>query len=348
MGKTLWGQTAEGEDIFTYTLEGQSGIRAKFMNYGANLLELWVPDANGKLADVVLSYQDPASFAVPGATYGALVGRHANRIGGAAFTLNGKTYHLEKNDGENNLHSAPHPLHQRIWDVDYQEDARRITFFYDSPDGDMGFPGELKIHVTYSLTEDNALRIDYEASSDIATVCNLTNHSYFNLAGHDQGNILDHILQLDSDAFTWASKDSIPDGRIIPVTGTPMDFRIPKTIGRDIDADYDELKWAGGYDHNWVLNTTRGTLSQFGSLIDPKSGRVMTFYTDLPGVQVYTGNFINPEEVGKGGVHYQPRDGVCFETQFFPNALNVPSFEQPVTTPGVPMKSSTVYKFTTL
>ncbi len=348
MNTTLWGKTPEGEEIFTYTLKNSQGMTAKFMNYGANLLELWVPDADGELADVVLGYEKLEDYFGNEPNFGCTVGRNANRIGDSVFHLNGKEYKLDVNDGKNNLHSGFHPLHHRIWNAVADDNNNQIIFTISSPDGDMGFPGAMEITVTYTLEEDNSLRIDYRAVSDTATVFNPTNHTYFNLSGHNSGSVLSQVLQLDSDYFTWASRDSIPDGTIIPVDGTPMDFRIPKTLGRDIELDYEQLVWAGGYDHNWILNTNPDELTQVGSLMDPKSGRVMTFYTDLPGIQVYTGNYIKDTEVGKGSYNYTMRDGVCFETQYFPNAVNVPSFAQPITTPGIPMTSTTIYQFTTL
>lgn len=358
MEKKLWEQSTEGEDIYVYTLTNHNGMSATVMNYGANLLTLNVPDASGKTADVVLGFDKLENYFDNPACYGCCVCRNANRIGGASFTLNGTTYELEKNDGNNNLHSGSHALHHRVWDVTFlQEDGsyiedetkasdQTITFTYDSPNMDMGFPGNMLIGITYTLGDDNSLRIDYHALSDEDTIFNPTNHSYFNLGGHDSGTVLNHEMQVYTEEFTYANEQSIPDGTIRKVAGTPMDFRKPKQIGDDIDADYDQLIWAKGYDHNFIVNKDNDeTMTHAATLHDPISGRTMDVYTTLPGVHIYTGNFIGDADAGKNGRKYQPRDGVAFETQYYPNAINVPSFPQPVVKCGEAGGSSTLFKF---
>ncbi len=357
MEKKLWGKTKDNEDIYVYDLTNGNGMTATCMNYGAILLTLLVPDSKGNTADVVLGYEHLKDYFDNNPNYGCCVGRHANRIGNARFTLNGVTYELDKNDGKNNLHSGFHPLHKRIWEVSFRNDdgsyetdvtkakGNTITFTYLSPDMDQGFPGNLEFRMTYTLCEDNSIRMDYYGISDQDTVFNPTNHSYFNLSGHDSGDILSHELTVYADSFTYADEESIPDGTIRKVAGTPMDFRKPKAVGRDIHEDYDQLIWAKGYDHNYIINPDNDeTMTQAATLHDPASGRTMEVYTTLPGMHVYCGNYMT-DEIGKGGYHYQMRGGICFETQYYPNALNVPSFVQPIIKAGVPGESSTIYKF---
>ncbi len=339
------GMTPAGEDIMTYTLTNAAGMRVVVSNFGANLMQIWAPDRAGNFADVLLGYPDAEALQNLDCFFGGLIAPHANRIGGAAYTLDGRTVSLEKNDGDNNLHSGSIGLHKRIWDVTFNEADHSITLIIVSPDGEFGFPGELVLSVTYTLTEDNRLMIDYEARTDAPTPFNPTNHAYFNLSGHDSGDILDHVLTIDADAITWADAASIPDGRFIEVEGTPMDFRTPHRIGDRIDDDYEQLKWAGGYDHNWVLNHESGHMDCVAVLFDPASGRKMEVYTDLPGIQFYSGNFIETGMAGKDGASYPKRAGLCLETQYFPNALNVSAFEQPVLRPGDTAHTTTIYAF---
>lgn len=346
--KTGFGCAKDGTPVDLYTITNSNGVTAKFTNFGAILVSLLVPDREGNMADVVLGYEDVTGYYVNEPNFGATIGRHANRIGGAKFSLNGKEYTLDANDGDNNLHGGYDGYHKRVWEANaYQgEQGQVMEFTYHSKDMDQGFPGNLDVTVTYTLTEDNSIVIHYKALSDKDTICNLTNHSYFNLAGHDHGTILDQKVWLDSDSFTWADKESIPDGKILPVEGTPMDFRRAKLIGQDIEADYDQLIWGKGFDHNWVLKTTPGEVSLVGSMEDEASGRVMEFYTDLPGIQFYCGNFLDDEKGGKGGAIYKHRSGACFETQFYPNAIHCPEFAQPVIKAGEEFETTTIYKFT--
>lgn len=345
--KEIFGTTKDGAQASLYTVENKNGVVAKYTDFGAILVALYVPDRDGKLEDVVLGFDKLEDYFVNEPNFGSTIGRHANRIGGAQFTLNGVTYQLDKNDDENNLHGGFDGYHKRLWNADtYEEDRGQvIEFTYDSKDGDQGFPGNLHVSVKYILTEDNSVIIEYNAKPDKDTVINLTNHSYFNLAGQASGTILDQVAWIDSDEFTFADEASIPNGEIRKTVGTPMDFTTPKKVGQDIAADYDQLNWGKGFDHNWILKTEKGKLSLVASLLDEKSGRYMEVLTDLPGIQFYTGNFLDGSLTGKDGAKYIQRSGLCFETQFFPNAINVPAFDQPVTKAGELYHTVTVYRF---
>lgn len=343
MNQNLWGQTEAGEKIYTYTLTA-GAFTAKVMNYGANLLELFVPDKNGIAADVVLGYENLSDYFTNDPFFGCAVVPCGNRIGGAKYTLGDTTYTLDKNDGENNLHSGFHPLCRRIWEVDeIRED--HITFSYKKRDMDMGFPGNVTYTVSYTLTTDGELQIDYSALSDADTIFNPTNHSYFNLAGHDAGCAMDEIIWINASRFTETDPASIPNGTLVDVVGTPMDFTTPKAPAHDTNAHYDPLLWAGGYDHNFVLDKPLGQMGLAASYYDPKSGRKMEVLTDLPGMQLYCGNYIADGLVGKGGHPYSARCGIAFETQYYPNAINIPSFPQPVEKAGELTKTRTVYRF---
>ena len=356
MKQELWGQTPKGKDILIYSLEDpKGGIRAKVLNYGAILYSLEIPEKDGGYRDVVLGFDRLEDYFENGSYYGALVARCANRIGGAKITLDGKTYELDKNDGNNNLHSGFHPLCKRVWPVKaYSDNA--ITFSYESPDLDMGFPGQLHIDVTYTLSED-ALIIDYHGLSDADTVFNPTNHSYFNLKGAGEGTILDHKLFLYADQFTCTDAESVATGEIREVAGTPMDFREGKVVGDDIEADYDQIQLGRGFDHNFILSkdashraeefgTKDVSLSHAAKLVAPEGDITLDVYTDRPCAQVYSGNFITGEDVGKGGKVYPHRGGLAIETQGYPNALNVDAFPNPIIRAEEDMYLRTVYRFT--
>ena len=342
MQTRAFGFNARGEKATLYTLENSRGMVMEVTDFGATLYSLRVPTRNG-LLDVVLGYDDPAGYEGPSGTFfGATVGRNANRIAGGKFTLGGKTYTLDVNNGPNNLHSGLDFYNFRIWQVTgLTENA--ITFSLHSPDGDQGYPGALDISVTYTLTEDNTVRIDYYGIPQAETPVNLTNHSYFNLNGHDSGSILDHTVWLDADHYTPADEVSIPTGEIAPVADTPMDFRTPKTVGRDIGRDFEALNFGKGYDHNWCLNNG-GKFAKVATLTGDRTGLSMDVSTDLPGVQIYTGNFIT-EEPGKGGCVYRHRSGICFETQYYPDSLNHPNFPSPVLRAGEIYRTSTEFRF---
>lgn len=337
-----FGVTKEGKEVTLFTLENKNGMRADFIDFGANIVRLFVPDQNGKLDDIVLGFDDVAGYEENGCFFGSFIGRHGNRIGNAEFQLNGVTYELEKNDGDNNLHGGTPGYNKVMYKAETTDNS--VSFSRTSPDMEQGYPGNLDICVTYTLTDDNELKISYQAKTDKDTLCNVTNHSYFNLKGHDGGTITDHKVWIRANGFTETSDDLIPNGNIIDVTGTPMDFRTEKTIAQDIEADYKPLKIAGGYDHNFVLEKETGKMEKVAELSEETTGRRMEVYTDLPGMQLYTGNFIVKED-GKDGTEYTKRTGVCFETQFFPNSVNVPSFESCVLKAGDTFTSSTVYRF---
>ncbi len=338
MQKTF-GTLFNGETASLYTITS-GNLTAVFTDLGATLVKLFVPGRDGKLADVVLGFDDPDKYWEGGRFFGAVVGRNCNRVGGAAFTLNGKQYKMEPNDqGKNNLHSGTAFFKRRIWDVvSVTENA--ITFSLESPDGDQGFPGNAHIRVTYTLEQGNTLRITYSGVCDRDTVFNMTNHSYFNLAGHDKPEkAMDQILCMPARFFTPADAESIPTGEKRSVEGTAMDFRTPKAIGRDIDRDEEPLRLQGGYDHNFEVFTNPCAI-----LSDPDSGRTMAVITDCPGMQVYSGNYL-AGEIGKDGVSYTRRGAVCLETQFYPNALNYPQWPQPIVPAGEKYKSETCYVF---
>lgn len=341
--KELFGTTKSGEEIYRYWLENSAGMRAGVMNYGAILVNLFVPDKEGNTADVVLGFDTLEPYFENGCFFGAVIGPNANRVGNACFELDGQKYQLQVNDGGNNLHShMEQGYHKRVWSVSEMENG--IVFCLEDKDGSMGFPGNKKVQVSYSLTEDNELKIQYAGESDKNTIINLTNHTYFNLSGHKKGKICDHVLTLNASAYTPVKAGSIPTGEIAPVAGTPFDFTRPKKIGEEIDADNEQLKITGGYDHNWVLDGAEGVLKEFAVVSDPASGRSMRAFTDLPGVQFYAGNFIT-KQTGKENAVYEERDGLCLETQYFPDSANKPEFPSAVFGPERSYKSITIYKF---
>lgn len=342
-----FGQMPDGRQVDLYTLTNGNGISASFTNLGGSWVSMMVPDKNDELADVVLGYDTVEGYLANTPHLGEIIGRNANRIGNAEFTLNGVRYELYANNGPNNLHSAPDFYGTRIWEVELDESiiGSRISFSLSSPDGDQGYPGNAEITVSYTLAADDAVAIEYRMISDKDTVANFTNHSYFNLAGHKSGPVLNHQVWLDADAYTPVNDVQIPDGSILPVAGTPMDFTRMKVIGRDIDQDYSQLQMARGYDHNWVLNHKTGLLSLCAKAYEPGSGRSMEVYTDLPGIQFYTANFLTEGTRGKEGAIYGPRHGYCFETQYFPDGVNHPEFPTPFLPAGEEYRATTIYRF---
>lgn len=345
-----FGKTGNGEEATLYTVTNGNGMKVSFTNYGANIVSIIVPDSKGNLADVALGFENLAGYAVNAPGLGSLIGRNANRIQDAKFELNGKVYELQKNDGNNNLHGGFPGYNRVMYETEYYEDddIASVEFSRLSPHMEQGFPGNLDVTVTYSLTESNELVIEYLAVSDRDTIVNLTNHSYFNLSGHNAGSILDHKVWIKANQFTPTTKDLIPTGELRDVTGTPMDFRTLKSIGKEIDADYEPLVFAGGYDHNYVLDISGTDVEKVAELVDEKSGRRMEVFTDQPGIQLYTGNFLAPVENSKGGAIYKKRDGVCFETQCFPNSCNMASFPNCVLKAGKEYDTVTIYKFSNM
>jgi aldose 1-epimerase len=338
---------AQGTQAVLYTFTNKSGCEVSVCSYGATVVSIKVPDRNGKLADIVLGYDNLEGYMSRANFFGATVGRCCNRIAKAQFKLNGKTYKLARNDGKNHLHGGLKGFDAVIWDctVKSNEDGDYLELRHESPDGDENYPGNLKLTLEFSFNDSNELKLHYTAVSDADTICNLTNHSYFNLAGHDSGSILDQEVKINAKVFTESDKQSIPTGKFISVEGTPMDFREFHTVGERINADYYELKNANGYDHNWVIDKESKKLGLCAEMYDKKSGRHLTCLTTSPCVQFYTGNFINGEPKGKGGITYLPRGGMCIETQFAPDAINKPMFESPVIKAGEKYDETTIYRF---
>jgi aldose 1-epimerase len=337
-----WGHTADGTAVPIYTLTGAQ-IEVRVTAYGAHLVSVRTPDRTGKMADVVLGYDTLDTYLIKPSPYiGAVVGRYGNRIALGKFTLDGKTYQIPINNGANALHGGPVGFDQYVWQAKEVPDG--VEFTHVSPDGDMGFPGTLTATVRYTL-KANTLRIDYSAKTDKATVVNLTNHAYFNLHGDDAGNILDQKIEINADRYTPVDAGLIPTGELAPVAGTPMDFRKPEIIGARIDADNEQLKRAGGYDFNWVLNGKAGTLRLAAIVTDPVSGRKLTVETTEPGVQFYSGNFLDGSFTGRHGVKYLKHAGLCLETQHFPDSPNHPDFPSTVVKPGETMHSTTTFTF---
>ena len=341
--KEKFGTTKCGKDVYAYTLSNAGGMQAKIINFGANLISLLVPDRNGNLEDVVLGFDKLEDYYGNNSFFGATIGPSANRIAGACFEIDGQSYQIDANDGENNLHShIEEGYHKRVWDVTETENG--LVLSVEGKDGEMGFPGNKKVTVTFSLSDDNALKLSYHVTADANTIVNMTNHTYFNLAGHKAGRIEDHLLKINASHYTPVVPGAIPTGKIAPVEGTPMDFTKMKPIGQDINADCEQLKIGQGYDHNFVIDGADGTLREIAEAEDPKSGRKMKVFTDLPGVQFYAGNCI-AEETGKENTAYGPRKGFCLETQFYPDNIHHPNFPQAVFGPGKDYDSVTIYQF---
>lgn len=344
--KQSFGKTSDGQQVDLYILTNKNGMEAAITNFGGTVVALKAPDRSGKLADVVLGYDKLNDYADGKAYFGAIAGRYANRIANAKFTLDGVTYTLAKNDGENHLHGG---FNKRVWTAkDVSSDAgESLELAYLSKDGEEGYPGNLSVKVVYTLTEQNELKIEYSATTDKDTVVNLASHSYFNLAGQGNGNILQHQLMIRADRFTPIDATSIPTGELRNVKGTPFDFTNATAIGARIDQDDQQLRMGGGYDHNWVLNDgTAGTPILAAQAYDPQSGRLLEVRTTEPGLQFYAGNFLDGIR-GKDGRIYNRRDAFCLETQHFPDSPNHANFPSTVLKPGQRFQSTTVYKFST-
>ena len=344
MEKTKFGVLNDGTEISLYTIKNTNGMTAKITDLGATVVSLEVKDAQGIVRDVVLGYDTPQEYVDNTCYFGAVIGRSANRIDKARFVIGGKMYQLAVNDNENNLHSGPDGYDIRRWDVVQQEESS-ITFALDSPDGDQGFPGNFHVEVQYTLTDEDELILHYTGSSDKDTVVNLTNHSYFNLAGHESGKILDQTLMIAADYYTPViDSQAIPTGEIAPVKGTPMDFTTAKPIGKEIEADFEQLKFGQGYDHNFALRGEPGTKRKMAEAYCEKTGIRMEAFTDCPGMQFYAGNCIT-EQKGKGGVTYGPRHGFCLEAHYYPNSINQEGFASPLLVAGEKYDTTTSYKF---
>jgi aldose 1-epimerase len=354
-----WG-AVDGQTVNLYTLSNGNGMSVNISNYGGIVQAINVPDRAGRAADVALGFKDLAGYVQnnvypqppggSGTTYfGAIVGRYANRIAGGQFSLNGVTYHLPQNNGTNTLHGGPGAYNTQVWQATPSSGpwGASLRLTYTDPDGHNGFPGTVSNTVTYTLTSGNALRIDYKASTDKPTVINLTNHTYFNLAGEGTGTVNNQLLWINAGRYTPVNTNLIPTGQLAPVAGTPLDFTRPKPIGQEINSGFEQMLLAHGYDFNWVLNRDRPGLGLAAGAMDPASGRVLRTYTTEPGLQVYTGNFLAGELVGTSGHTYRQSDAFTLETQHFPDSPNQPSFPSTVLNPGQTFSSTTIYAFST-
>lgn len=341
-----FGALPSGEEVQIYTLTNSQGLEARIMTYGGIVVTLKVPDRNGNLGDVVLGFESLDGYLGGHPYFGALVGRYGNRIGAAKFDLDGQTYTLAANNGPNSLHGGVAGFDKKIWTAE-SADSSSLVLTYVSADGEEGYPGKLQVKVTYSVTEENELKIEYSATTDKATVVNLTNHTYFNLKDRGATPILDHEIMLNADRTTPVDATLIPTGELPPVAGTPFDFREPHKIGERIDADDEQIQFGGGYDHCWVLNRTGGGLSLAARVSEASTGRVMEVYTTEPAIQFYTGNFLDGTLTGKGGTVYQKRAALCLETQHYPDSPNHPDFPTTTLKPGETYATTTAYRFST-
>lgn len=342
-----WGKTSKNEDVTLFTLQN-GAVEAQITNYGGIIVSLKVPDRNGKTADVVLGKDTLAEYEAGHPFFGTITGRYANRIANGSFQIDGRTYQINRRgDKGHSLHGGVEGFDKKVWTaeaVTKQGESVGVVMRYTSADGEEGFPGELKCVVSYWLTKDQTLRIDYEATTSKPTVVNLTNHSYFNLGGHDSGDILDHVLTLHADRYTVTNKDLIPTGEVALLKGTPLDFSTATRIGERIDVDFEALKFGLGYDHNYVLGSAGAGLKPCALVKEPNSGRVMKVATTCPAVQLYTANHMN-KVAGKGGAVYPLRAAFCLETQHYPDSPNHPSFPTTLLRPGEPYRQSTTFRF---
>ena len=337
-----FGKMPDGAPVTLYTVTNSKGVEARIITYGGILVSLRVPDNRGAMGDVVLGHDTLADYTADNKTYfGALIGRYANRIGHATFTLDGATYTLPANDNGNSLHGGPHGLDKHVWTGMALREGVELT--YVSKDGEAGYPGTLTAVVSYHVLENNTLQIHYTATTDKDTVVNLTNHSYWNLKG--DGDILGHLVTINADQYTPVDAGLIPTGVLAPVAGTPFDFRTPTTPGARINQDDPQLKLGHGYDHNWVINRSGSGVSLAARVEDPSTGRVMEVYTDQPGIQFYTGNFLDGTVKGKGGKVANLHDALCLETQHFPDTPNKPSFPTATLKPGGKYDTTTEFRF---
>lgn len=339
----------QGEETALYVLQNQQGMEVCITNYGARIVSIWVPDRDGKFRDVVLAYDNIDTFSDKehhASDFGAVIGRYANRIGDGHLQIDGKTYQLPQNNFTHCLHGGPDGWHYRVFKAQ-QPDSQHLILTLESPDGDANFPGKVNVQVTYHLTEDNALEIHYAAESDAKTVINLTNHSYFNLSGDPTRTIADHVLRIDANRYTPTGTTFLPIGEIHPVEGTPMDFRQPKEVGKDLkNFEEQQIKNGNGFDHNWCLNTAGDATRVAACVVCPATGIGLEILTTEPGVQIYTGNFLDHSAVGKNGISYGPNTAICLETQKYPDTPNHPEWPSAELSPERPYRSLTIFRFT--
>jgi len=339
---TIWGKTTAGEDVLLFTLKNAQGMEARITNYGGIIVSLTAPDRTGKLADVVLGFDTLEPYLGKHPHFGCITGRYANRIGGAAFKIDGVEYQVTANSGKNHIHGGTIAFDKKVWKATASTEHNAVEMHYSSADGEEGFPGKLECKVTYTLGDDGSLTLDYRATTDKSTVVNLTNHSYFNLAGEGSGDVLGHEMMIPADSITATDDALIPTGEIVSILGTPLDFTTPQPLGARIKADYKPLVQGKGYDHNYVLKGTGMKLAARAK--DPQSGRVMEVRTTDPGVQLYTGNHLKGVK-GKGGHVYEARYGFCLETQKYPDSPNKPQFPSSVLRPGETYAHTTIFTF---
>jgi aldose 1-epimerase len=347
LSSQMFGRTPEGQAVELFTFRNSNGVQVRAMTYGAVIVSITAPDRTGALDDIVLGFDTLEPYLTKSPYFGAVVGRYGNRIANGRFTLDGAAYQLATNDGPNHLHGGPKGFARVVWTADpfQSTDGVGVTFSYTSADGDEGYPGTLTASVTYTLDDQNRLSVDYKATTDKATVVNLTQHSYFNLGGANARDILSHVVQIDADRFTPVDATLIPTGQLAPVQGTPFDFRSPTPIGARIDQPDEQLVRGKGYDHNFVLNRSGAGRVHAVHVLEPASGRTLDVETTEPGVQFYTGNFLDGTLTGKGGRVYGHRSGFCLETQHFPDSPNHPAFPSTVLRPGQTFQSKTVFAF---
>lgn len=347
--KKFFGKMPNGREVDIYTLENTNKMRVEICTYGGTIISSFIPGNSGKLYDVILGYDTLEDYIHGDKYFGALIGRFGNRIQYGKFTLNGHEYNLAQNNGENHLHGGIKGFDKVVWDAEIADNSTNtLKLSYFSADNEEGYPGNLNVTVTYTLTEDNAIEINYNAVSDKDTIINLTNHSYFNLSGHSSGDVLKQKLMINADSFTVNDKYSIPTGEIREVKDTPMDFRTLTPIGKNINSDYEQILFGNGYDHNWVLNTNGSDKVKAAQAIDEDTGIVLDVYTTTPGIQFYSANFLDGSDIGKDKAIYNKRNAFCLETQYFPNSINCSKFKSPILKAGEIYKNKTVYKFSTL
>ena len=343
-----FGTLADGREVQLFTLQNANGMTVEIINLGGIIVSLSVADSSGNFADVTTGFDDPQIY-VDGAGFaGAIVGRYANRIANGRFSIDGVEYMLAQNNGDNAIHGGIVGFDKKIWEPETfssTTDSRLVLTTF-SPDGEEGYPGRVDVTVSYTLNDENQLIIDYSASTDKATVINLTNHAYFNLEGHNAGSILDHEISINADRYTPVDNESIPTGEIVAVANSPLDFRRAKPIGQDIDSSHEQIRFGSGFDHNFVINHEQaGELSLAAAVYAPISGRTMTVYTDQPGMQFYTGNFLNGRLGGKNGAQYDRREAFCLETQHYPDSPNKPEFPSTLLRPGDQYETRTIFEF---
>ncbi|RAI94766.1 aldose epimerase family protein [Algoriphagus yeomjeoni] len=341
----IFGTTFQDKKVETYEIKNANGIKMKVTNFGARVTHLWVPDKDGNPVDVVLGFETLDGYLESSEKYfGAAIGRYGNRIADGKFTLNGEEYTLPQNNNGQTLHGGPGGMDFVIWDVE-KSGENALIFSYTSPDGEEGFPGELKVKMIYTLTDDNEFKVTYEAETDKATPVNLTHHSFFNLNGAGNGTVLNHTLQLNASKYTPVNEVLIPTGEVPSVIGTPFDFTTPTLIGERIENENEQLKFGGGYDHNWVLDKTGNSLTQAAVISSPLTGIEMEVWTTEPAIQFYSGNFLDGTITGKGGKVYEQRSAFCLETQHYPDSPNQPNFPSTILEPGEKYEQTCIYKF---